>query len=148
MAGRTGVVKLNNVASGTSVKTLIQLIAAANHAIRILEIGISFQGTSATAQPVLVDVIRQTTAGTMSALTPVKGDDSCGDTLATTATHTATAEPTAGDILRTWSIHPQQGLVYQVPDLHPLPVGAADRLGLRVTAAVDVDVDAYIVFEE
>ncbi len=148
MALRQGIAKLAGVATGTSAKTLIQLVAAANHAIQVVECGIGFHGVNNTHEPILVELLRQTDAGTMSALTLVKGDDSNGDTLDTTAQHTATAEPSAGDILRAWTVHPQTGLVYQAHDLAPIVVGAGDRLGLRVTAANNVNADAYLVFVE
>lgn len=148
MAGRYGIARKEGMATGTSAKTLLQVVAAPNHAIKINEVSIGFHGTSNTAEPVKVELLRQTTAGTMSALTPVNADDSVADTLDTTAQHTATSEPTAGDILRTWAVHPQTGLVVQAHDLAPIIVGAGDRLGLRVTAAADVNADAYISFEE
>jgi len=148
MAGRIGTAKIAGVATGTSVKTLIQLIAASNHAIKIRQVSIGFHGTSATAEPIKVELKRQTDAGTMSSLTPVKGDDSCGDTLDTTAQHTATAEPTAGDILWNMPVHPQAPLIWEPPWDAPIVVGAGDRIGLAVTAGADVNCDATIIFEE
>src|SRR6187200_1914628 len=92
-AVKTGVV------TGTAAKTLLQLVAAANHRFVVKEIAVSFAGTSATDPPVLIEVLRQTTAGTMTALSPVKANDADEETLQTTAQHTAIVEPTAGDIL-------------------------------------------------
>lgn len=148
MAGMIAIARSNGIATGTSLKTLLQIVAATNHGLKILEIGIGFHGTSNTAEPILVNLYRQTTAGTMTSLTLVKQDDSNGDTIDATAQHTATAEPTAGDILREWTVHPQTGLVYQVPELAPIKVGAGDRVGLTVTAGASVNADCYIVFEE
>jgi len=148
MATRNGLGRISGVATGTSAKTMIQLIAAANHAIKITEFGVSFNGVNNTHEPILVDLLRQTTAGTMSSLTLVKADDSGGDTLDTTAQHTATAEPTGSDVLRSLYVHPQTGAVVPVTDDAPIIVGAGDRLGLRVTAANDVSCAAHIAFEE
>jgi len=148
MAGRRGIVTVVGVATGTAAKTLLQLIAAANHAIEVLEVGAGFHGTTNTNEPITVELVRQTTAGTMSSATPVKADDSVADSLDTTAQHTATAEPTTTDVLRAWAVHPQTGLVYQVGPEDAIVVGAGDRVGLRVTAANDVDADAYLVFKE
>lgn len=148
MAGRVGIAAQAGISTGTSAKTLLQLIAAANHAIKVLEVLIGFHGTSNTAEPILVQLVRQSSAGTMSALTAVKGDDSVADSLDTTAQHTATSEPTTGDVLRSWTVHPQTGLHVQAHDLGPIMVGAGDRIGLRVTAAADVNADATLVFEE
>lgn len=148
MAGRMGIARLSDVTTGTAVKTMVQVIAAANHAIEIVEVGISFNGVNNTHEPILVELLRQTDAGTSTALTPIKADDSGGDTLDTLARHTATGEPTSGDILRSWRIHPQTGMVYQLHDRAPIVVGAADRVGLRVTAANACDADTYICFVE
>jgi hypothetical protein len=148
MARRVGTISVLGVATGTSLKTLLQLVAATNHAIAIIELGISFHGTSNTAEPILCQLMRQTTAGTMSAASVRAADDSIGDTFDTTGQHTATAEPTASDVLRAWSVHPQTGLVWQAHDLAPVIVGAGDRIGLTVTAGASVNADCYLVFEE
>ena len=134
--------------TAATAKTVVQLVAAANHRVKILGWGVFFDGTSTTAEPVQVRLLRQTTAGTMSALTPTKRDDSIADTLLTTAQHTATAEPTAGDLLEAIEVHPQQG--YQV--LYPLGVepiiGGGDRVGIECTAPAGVNVRATVLFEE
>jgi hypothetical protein len=148
MSRRIGIASSAGVSTGTSAKTLVQLIAAANHAIDISEVIIGFHGTTNAHEPIKVELVRQTDAGTMSSLTLVKGDDSVGDTLDTTAQHTATAEPTTTDVLRTWTVHPQTSMAYPFPeDTRPV-VGAGDRVGLRVTAANDVNSDSTIVFAE
>src|SRR5262245_33656263 len=103
------------IATGTSAKTLAQIVAAANHGVLLEEVSISFDGTSNTATPIKVDILRQTTAGTMSALTLVKDPDDTDETLQTTAQHTATAEPTASDVLATEHVHPQQGYTWYFP---------------------------------
>jgi len=149
MAARKGIAEVNGVSTGTSIKTLIQLVAATNHAIDVVEVGIGFHGTNNTNAPILVQLTRQGDAGTSSALTSVKADDSVGDTLDTTARDTFTGEPASNtDVLRSWSVHPQTSMVYQLHDLAGVTVGAGDRLGLRVTAADAVDADAYICFVE
>jgi len=125
MACRAGIVKVAGVATGTSVKTLLQLVAAANHAIEVVEAGIGFHGTNNTHEPILVELVRQTDAGTSSAATVHAADDSGGDTFDTTARHTATVEPsehTPVRVLRAWTVHPQTGLVYQAHDKAPIIV--------------------------
>jgi len=138
----------NGIATGTSVKTLIQIVAAANHRVAVTEVGIGFHGVTNTHEPILVELLRQTTAGTMSALTPVKKDASADETLQTTAQHTATAEPTAGDVLKSWPVHPQTGVIWQPPSGDEILVPGGGRLGLRVTAANSINADVYMDFEE
>jgi len=74
--------------SGATAKTVLQLVAASNHCVKIKSWGVFFDGTSVTAEPVQVRLLRQTDAGTMSALTPVERSVA-GVTLQTTAQHTA-----------------------------------------------------------
>jgi hypothetical protein len=90
-------------------KTVLQIVAAANHRVRVERWGVFFDGVSVTAEPVQVRVLRQTTAGTMSANTPKKLDDSIADSVLTTAQDNATVEPTAGDVLDVVDVHPQNG---------------------------------------
>jgi len=131
-----------------TVETLIQLVAAANHAFRVTEFSVGFDGTNNTHEPVEVELLRQTDAGTASSLTLVKADDSIADTLDTTAQKTFTVEPTPGDILGSWRVHPQTTLIIQAHDLAPIIVGAADRIALRATAANAVNCDVMMAFEE
>lgn len=136
------------IATGTSAKTLAQVVAASNHRVLIHELGISFQGTNNTAAPIKVDVVRQTDAGTTSALTPVKDPDDSAETLQTTARHTATAEPTTTDTLASWYVHPQTGQVWQAPFDKPFHCGGGDRVGIRVTAGADVNAIVTMRCEE
>jgi hypothetical protein len=132
------------IATGTALKTLLQIVAAANHAVLIKELAISFKGTSNTAAPILVTVMRQTTAGTMSALTLVKDPDDSDETLQTTAT----AEPTAGDVLVRELVHPQTGFLWQAPFGQFIKIGGGDRIGIAVTAGADVNSVCRVVGEE
>src|SRR5687768_9105276 len=109
------IAKITGVATGTALKTLLQVVAPTNQRVKIKEIGIGFHGISNTAEPILIQLMRQSTAGTMSALTLVKEDDTTPESIQSTAQHTATVEPTAGDVIRTWTIHPQTSMVYQLP---------------------------------
>jgi len=135
---------------GSGTMTLLQINAATNHPCEIVEVGVGFNGTVATHEPRKVELLHQTDAGTMSALTPEKYDSSDGDTLDTTAQHTATAEPTAGNIIQGWLVHPQTEFVWQAPPGKGIKVGAGDRIGLRTVGdgANTHDCSAYIVFDE
>lgn len=134
--------------TAAAAKTVLQLVAAANHRVKLLGWSAMFDGTSTTAEPVQYRVLRQTTAGTMTALTPTKRDDSIADTLLTTAQHTATAEPTAGDLLEAGEIHPQGGYEVFYPFGQEIIVGGGDRVGLELTAPAGVNVRAKFIFEE
>ena len=149
MARRFGVAIVKDVSLvADTVQTLIQLIAATNHAVAITEISFSAKGTNNTYEPIEVELIRQTDAGTAVALSLVKRDDSIADTLDTTAQKTFTAEPTEGDLLDSFTVHPQSALFLQEHDLVVPVIGASDRVGLRAKAQNAVDVNVKICFEE
>lgn len=136
------------IATGTSAKTLMQIVAATNQRVIVHEWGISFQGVSNTADPIQVDLILQTDAGTSSALTPVKANQGDNETLQTTARHTATVEPAGTTIFQSYFVHPQTGRDWMAPVRAPRPVQGGTRLGIRVTAAADVGAIAYAHCEE
>lgn len=129
-------------------RTALQLVAAANHAVRVLGFSATFDGVSPTGEPVLVELVRQTTAGTMSSLTPVKKDPGRDETLQTTAQHTATAEPTTTDVLDRKEVHPQSGYEKLFPLGQEIIVPGGGRVGLRFTAPDAVNVVAQLDFEE
>jgi hypothetical protein len=96
---------------------------------------------------VQVRLLRQTTAGTMTSLTPVMlGVGS--ETVQTTAQHTATVEPTAGNILDIAEVHPQSGYEVVIPFDQPIEVPGGGRLGVECTAPAAVNVRAKIIFQE
>lgn len=136
------------ISTGTAKKTLLQVVAASNHAVKLDEISISFNGTSNTAEPILVQISRQTTAGTMTSLTPVKDPDDADETLQVTAQHTATAEPTEGDVLMEEYVHPQTGYTWQAGFGREIKIGGGDRLGIVVTAAASVSANVRVAGEE
>ena len=134
--------------TAATAKTVIQLVAASNHPVKLLGWGVFFDGTSSTAEPVVVELLRQTTAGTMTSLTPVKVDPGRDETLQTTAQHTATAEPTAGDVLARRNVHPQSGYEVMYPFGQEMIIPGGGRIGIRCTAPAGVNVAAEMRFEE
>lgn len=145
---RSTVTSEGEIATGTAAKTLLQLVAASNHRIALLGFSISFDGVASDAAPIQVDILRQTTAGTMSSATPVKEDPGCDETIQTTAQKNATAEPTAGDVLRRYQVHPQVGIEIKFGADEEIIIPGGGRLGLRVTAAATVNALGHMTFEE
>lgn len=130
-----------------TAKTVVQLVTPANHRARILGWGVFFDGTSVSNAPVQVRLLRQTTAGTASALTPVQVQPAA-ETIQCTAQHTATAEPTAGDVLDIAEVHPQSGYEVRFPLGQEVIVGGGGRIGIECTAPDAVNVRAKLIFEE
>ena len=136
------------IVSGTALITLLQIVAAANHRVLVKEISISFDGTTNTAVPILVQVARQSTAGTMSALTINKVNEDDGETLQTTALHTATVEPTTGVEVLTEYVHPQAGYTWQAPYDEKIVINGGDRLGVLINADATVNCVVRMFLEE
>ncbi len=147
MAGVRVVANTGDISFATATKTIMQLVAAANHRIKIERIRVSFKGQSGSEAPVLVELLRQSTAGTMTSLTLYKANDSDDETIQTTAQHTATAEPTAGDVIASQLVHPQAGYDFVFLPGRELFVKGGGRLGVRVNTPMQagtIDVSAEI----
>lgn len=150
MAGIRAVAQTAEVATGTSAKTILQLVAAANHRVVIKEWSVSFDGTSNTGDPIQVKLVRQSDAGTGGdALTPTKMDLDGDETLQTTAQKDVDGgEPTGSTVVSAEQVHPQGGYTWQAPFGGDIVVNGGDRLGIVVTAGADVNALARFVFEE
>ncbi|MGS2641672.1 hypothetical protein [Streptosporangium sp. G12] len=144
-----------NIATGTAKKTILQLLAGAQRN-GLYEVTISFRGTSSTAQPVLVTVERQTSAGTGGAALATNWGPNKLESASPTALSTLqqgpagawTAEPTAGDVVAAIEIHPQAGVIYQVPLGDEVVVDAAGRIAVVCTAAATVGATATMRWRE
>lgn len=134
--------------SAATAKTVIQIVAPTNQKLKVERIGLFFDGVSPTGEPVQVRVLRQTTAGTMTSLTPVKRNNGDGETIQGTAQHTATAEPTAGDVYDVFEIHPQSGYDIFFPLGQEPLVKGGDRLGIECTAPAAVNVRCKVWWDE
>ena len=146
MAGRYGSITKADIAlAAATAKTVLQL-GAVNVAFKLKRVSVSFDGILNTAVPPLVEILRQSTAGTMTNHAPLPGDDSCADALNTTGRHTASAEPTAGVILEAHRVHPQTSLNLFFADEYVC--GPTDYIGIRVTSAAVVNVSGVMGFEE
>lgn len=96
---------------------ILGIRAGSGTGLLIVELGVSFDGVSAAAEPVVVsmDEWDASTAGTSSSLTPVqiRGQDithglTCGRDFTGT-------QPTVLTTMKEWLIHPQTGFVIQFP---------------------------------
>ncbi len=149
MARLEGAGRINSQAMvAATVQTLIQLLAVANHRVALLGYGIGGEGTSNTEVPGVIDILRQSTAGTASALTLVKLQETISETLLTTGQEDVTVEPTPGDILRTHTVHPQAALDIRDAFSREIIMGGAGRLAMRAEYTQAQTVDAYMDFEE
>jgi hypothetical protein len=150
-----------NLGAATALVTLDVAITGTTRRFSVNELGVSFNGTSASAVPVTVRLVRTTTApvggGTITqAPTPLDAASPaslCTAYMPTTATPGvyATTAPTVGVILRTWYVSPTSGLVIQYPlgqepDSPSTP--AASGFGIQCVAPAAVQCNSYLVWTE
>jgi hypothetical protein len=142
--------------AAATAKTLVMLTAAAANQPAVVEVGISFDGVTATAVPVLVELVSGTaaTTGTVVAQTPKQLRGWPGQGAQTTGQITITAEPTVQLVNRKWFVTPNAGLfVVQFP-LGREPTGIitaatdAKTWSIRATSPAIVNAHAYMEFEE
>ncbi len=149
MADLQGIVNTAEIALvSATLKTVIQLTTPANHRIKILGWGVYFDGTTSAAEPVVVSLVRQTSTGTMTPVTPVKRDPSVSETILTTAAINASVEPTTTDIIESKEVHPQSGYEKIYPFSQEIIIGGSGRVGIICTAPNTVNVIGYVMFEE
>lgn len=126
--------------SASTAKTVYQLIAAAAHRVKVQGWGCAFKGTSATDPPVLCQVVRQTTAGTMSAGTVNAAGGNLAfknstdpETVQTSSQFNATVEPTTTATVESFEVHPQTGYRIFFPMGQEIIISNGTRLGFRLT---------------
>lgn len=134
--------------SAATPKTVLQVKAPANQRVMIKGWGVYFDGTSVSAEAVTIKLVRQSTAGTMSAVTPAKCDDSLPETVQSTASVNASVEPTTGEILQYRNIHPQSGYehTYGIGDEDIIKGGG--YVGILCDAPANVNVIPWMKCEE
>ena len=136
-----------DIATGTVIKSLLEIAAPTNKAIKLIRWWIEFDGVTASAVPVLVQITAHTTTMTGTALTLVKNKDTDITTIRSTAKHTSTSE-NAGTVtqLERHRIHPTSGFSYEYPQDREHEVSTFLRM--RVTADATVNATCGIVVEE
>lgn len=133
-----------------TAKTVLQVGAPANQRVKVLGIKLTADGVTSSAVPISVRILRQTTAGTMTSVTPVPVEkDLSGITIQSTGAKNASAEPTASDVLDTFFVPAFMG-AYEVfyPFGQELIVQNGKYLGIECTAPANVNVQGMLTFEE
>lgn len=130
-------------------KTMLQILAPANHRVVVKRVGVYFDGISPTEQPIEIMAARQTTVGGgSSGCTPVKLDNSLAETIQTSGIMGCTSEPTTTDIVEVCEAHPQQSYEWIYPLTEEIVVAGGTRLGIIVKAPQAVNCRTKLVIEE
>ena len=150
MAGIDATLQSSEVQTGTTKQTLLQIEAPTNQRLKVNEISVSFKGTSNTAAPVLVEVVRQSTNGTGGvSVTPYPTDEGVAETLQATGLEDIdTTQPTQTNVLMREEVHPQGGYSWTAPFGKGIEVKGAGILGIAVTAGADVAAVLRFGYEE
>lgn len=143
------------VATGTAIKTLLQIATPSTTDIIVLEWGISFDG-SAAATPIKVELLQTDVAATSgTSLTPtLYGNPNApaslcvGGTGATNFSPTVEGTITATRVFDAQLIAPTNQYVKQFPLGREPWVPVSKFLRVRVTAGASVNAYTYIVWQE
>jgi hypothetical protein len=148
---------LVKVTTGTAIKTLMQIATPSTESLRIVEWGISFDG-SAAATPIEVELIDVNVGATVTAyaaadIVKLNAPNDVGTlmTLGTSASgYTASAEGsvTGARLLDYQLVAPTSQYVMQYPLGREPAVAASRFLRIRVTAPAAVNCTCYICWEE
>ena len=137
MAGVRLIATTGTQASGTpNTRTLSQIVAAAQQRIRVERVRVSGYGNSAVDRPVLMELIVQTSAGTSSAMTVNKVNESDDETVQSTGLKTFTStEPTDSGLIKAAAfVHPTGSYDFVFPPGRELYIKGGTRLGIRANA--------------
>jgi hypothetical protein len=148
---------LSPVTTGTVIKTLLQIATPATCTMKVVEWGISFDG-SAAATPIRVELVQTDVAATVTAhvaagVQPYNDPNQPASlmTLGTTSTgYTATAEgtTTASRYADVQLVAPTGQYVKMWPLGREFMVPVSKFLRVRVTAGTAVNAYTYVIWEE
>lgn len=133
-----------------TAKTVVSYITASGGSAILTEASVSFDGTSPVAEAVTVEIVLGTeaTSGTSTSQTPVQVRGATR-TVQGSGKRNYSAEPTVLTVVRTFLIHPQAGIVYQLPLGREIEqIGSQDLIGIRCTAPAAVNCRAHMEVEE
>ncbi|GAC1302556.1 MAG: hypothetical protein NVSMB14_11660 [Isosphaeraceae bacterium] len=130
-------------------KTVLQVKAPANQRVKVLSVGLYFDGVVASAVPCQVQIMRQATVATGTVASPTPIEPELTETIQTTALSNATVEPTYGPILETITIPTFMGQ-YEVVAAQgqEIIIGGGQWLGIVCSAPAAVNVRGFMKIEE
>jgi hypothetical protein len=143
------------VATGTAIKTLVQVATPSTTGLHVIEWGVSFDGTTAANAPGKVELLQTNVAASSgTSLTPtVYGVDATASLCVGGAALTCFSPAAEGSITSTrvfdaQLVSPTGAYVKQFPLGREPFVPVSQFLRIRVTFANTVNAYAYIVWEE
>lgn len=142
------------VTTGTSIKTMLQVATPSTTDIKIIEWGISFDG-SAAATPGKIELLQVDVAATVTSLTPsVYGNPNgpaslcVGGSTATGYTASGEGTTTVARVFDAQLLPPTAPYVKQFPLGREPWVAVSKFLRIRVTFGAAVNAYCYVIWEE
>lgn len=135
--------------AAATAKTILSVVAPAQFGVDLKKLRVGFDGVTASAVPVLVELCYSTfaTAGTNTAGT-VRQAYGRNITAGFTTAYNYTAEPTVLTVIDRWTLTPNGGLVVYDFPLGDTPDSAvSEGFALRLTAPAVVNANATLWFE-
>lgn len=138
--------------AAATAETVLHLIGSASIKAKIIEWGVSFDGTNPSAEPVVVAIYRTTADdGTATACSELKFGDPDDPTALLAVKRHFTVEPTKDSLpLVSYEVHPQAGIVIQYPLGREIGLDNSASAGVAIvaTAPAVVNCQGYIIWEE
>lgn len=135
--------------AAATAKTLIELTTGSTIDMVLIGFDVGFDGISASAVPVKVELITYTTTGTGTTYTPNRVGQNQGRASITTAKNNMTVEGTGSiTVIANWVISPTTSFSYLYPLGREVALPPSKSIGLRVTAPAIVNATANAYFEE
>jgi hypothetical protein len=135
--------------SAATAKSVIELGTGSGDRARIVQWSVTFDGTSATATPVKVEVGRFSAAvTTATSFTPVKLDAAEGAAAITAKHSTSTEGAGTADAVEIYRVPPTSGMVLQYPLGREWVVGTSGFWRMRLTAAATVNATVQVTWDE
>lgn len=130
-----------------TAKTVLSAIAPAQFGVDLRQIRVAFDGVTASAVPVVVEVVSFTTDGTGTAGT-VNQVYGRSITAGFTTKYNYSVEPTTATAIDRYTLTPNGGtLIYDYPADRTPDTAVSNLIGIRCTAPAAVNVNATLVFE-
>lgn len=139
--------------TATVTKTVLGVRAGSTFGLDLQEVSVSFDGVTAGNRPILIELVRCTFAtnppGTASTDTAAAIAQLYGLSIAhgCTAAHTWTTEPTVRTVIDGMRIHPQSGVIYQLPLGRTPDCVGSDGFIVRLTANEAVNANVTMIWE-
>lgn len=155
LSSRGGVYSIgdSNLALTAATAKVVWMLKPLSLSVRLVHWTVAFDGTSASAEPVDIQLVRFSADGNKSDATVYKLDGNAATATSSAFKTFTSTMPAITDLVWQSMLHPQGGRLdvwYNDPLIAPVSrTGDTDpRIGLRVTAAAAVNVTSTVFWEE